>query len=90
MTWSVSAIGRAPKVREEISRQFTLNKCVEPEESVRQSAAKVIDDALAAQDDNFVVQVSASGSQSSSDWNAKTGVSNSLAISIVPMYGFIG
>jgi hypothetical protein len=90
MSWSVGAFGRAEKVRVSIADQFSKSSaCVDPEEGVRQAAAKLIDTALAAQDPQFAIEVSASGSQSFKDWQAKTGVSNTLSISIVPKYNFV-
>lgn len=90
MSWSVTVFGRVEKVRAAIADQFkTSSGCAEPEESVRQSAAKLIDDSLAAQDQQFAIEVSASGSQSFKDWQAKTGVSNQLTITIQPKYNFV-
>jgi hypothetical protein len=89
MSWSVGAIGKSQAVRAEIANQFTKNPCVEPEESIRQEVAKTIDAALAAQDPAFAVKVSASGSQSFKDWNAKTGVSSNLVIAVEPLYNFV-
>ncbi len=44
MSWSVGAVGKASAVRSEISKQFTNGgKCSEPEESIRQAAASIID-----------------------------------------------
>jgi hypothetical protein len=91
MSWSVSAIGKAPAVARSIADQITNgSKCLEPEESVRQAAAALIKAALVAQDTaGVVVQVIASGSMGYKDWTAKTGVYNSLNIQIVPQHGFI-
>jgi len=89
MSWSVAAIGKAPAVRKVIADQFAKGgKCVEPEESIRLSAASVIDGALAAQTDDTVVNVAASGSMSFKDWNAKEGPSNNLTITVSTMYNF--
>lgn len=89
MSWSVSAVGKATAVRKSIADQFTRNTCAEPEETVRQTAAKLLDAALAAQDDNQPVEVTASGSQGFKDWNAKTGVSNQLTMNVRPIYGYV-
>ncbi len=66
MSWSVGgAFGKAPSVRAVIAKQFEQGgKCSEPEETIRQYVAEIIDAALAAQGPNQVVEVSASGSQS--------------------------
>lgn len=89
MSWSVSAIGKAAAVRKSIADQFTKNTCAEPEEAVRQNAAKLLDEALAAQDQSQPVEVSASGSQSYKDYVAKTGVTNQLTMQVRPLHGFI-
>lgn len=76
----------------EIVRQTSQSKCNEPEETVRQAALAVIAAAIAAQDPASAVKVSASGSQSEKyDSNGqRTGVfTNSLSISIEPLYGFV-
>lgn len=89
MSWSISALGRAGAVRKSIADQFSRNTCAEPEETVRQNAAKLLDEALAAQDESQPVEVSASGSQSYKDWTAKTGVSNQLTMQVRPLHGFV-
>lgn len=90
MSWSVSAIGKSNAVKQEISKQFNQQSpCAEPEESVRQAAAKAIDAALAAFDDGQVVRVSASGHQIYKDWNTKTGISNNMNITVEPIGCFV-
>jgi hypothetical protein len=90
MSWSVAAVGKAAAVKTEIARQFAVgSKCLEPEETVRQSAAVVMDAALAAQDPTMAVKASASGSMTFKNWDNRTGGSNNLSISIEPLYGFI-
>jgi hypothetical protein len=49
----------------------------------------VIDAALASQDASNVVRVAASGSQSFKNYTDQTGVTNSLSITIEPLYGFL-
>ena len=90
MSWSVSAIGKSAAVRSSVAEQFTKNTCSEPEESVRQAAARLLDACLAAQDGVGAVKVIASGSQ----WAmrlaiTKTGVSNHLSIIVEPQHGFL-
>jgi hypothetical protein len=90
MSWSVAAIGKASAVRASIADQFAKqSKCMEPEESVRQAAATLIDASLAAQDPATAVRVSASGSQGFKDWDKKTGVFNSASIVVEPQHGFV-
>jgi hypothetical protein len=88
MSWSISGrIGKAPGVRAAVAKEFEQSsKCAEPEETIRQAAKQIIDAALAAQGENQVVEVSASGSQSTS---GITVVSNSVNIKVQPVWGFI-
>jgi hypothetical protein len=87
MSWSVAAIGNSGAVAEAIAQQFTNSgKCNEPEEAIRQAAAKIIADALAAEMEDTPVDVSASGSMS---WSGNQPVSNQVSISIKPIWGFI-
>lgn len=88
MSWSLqAAFGKAPAVREGVAKQFENgHKCMEPEESIRLAAAKIIDVALAGQDQAQVVEVSASGSMSTK--NGKF-ASNQLNIAVTPRSGFI-
>jgi len=91
MSWSVSAVGKPSAVRDAIAKQFTNSgKCSEPEESIRQAAAAIIDKALEAQGDKVALNVSASGSQSADYSTAPpTVTSNSLKISVDVIYGFV-
>ncbi len=81
MSWSVSAIGRAPAVGAAIEKQFEGGKCAEPEESIRQSARALIAASIAAQDSAKILKVMANGHQSTSGDKV---VSNSLNISVEP------
>ena len=90
MSWNVAAIGKSPAVRTEIAKQITRYKCSEPEESVKMSAAALLDAALASQKPDSVVSVSANGSQSQTTGADGTPeFTNSLTISVQPQYGFV-
>ena len=90
MSWSVAAIGKVDAVRVEIAGQFARgSKCADPEEAVRLSAAALIDQALAAQDPTNAVKVIANGSQSFKDYTKKTGMGNSLNITVEPQPSFV-
>lgn len=89
MSWSVSAVGKAPAVRASIADQFTRTSCIEPEESVKKRAAEAIDKALEAQDPSTVVKVVASGHMTFKDYTAKTGASNYCSVLIEPIGGFV-
>lgn len=90
MSWSVSAIGKSGAVKTAMAQQFKNgSKCLEPEERIRLAAANLIDLGLDAQDPSSAVKVEASGSQTFKDYAAKTGVSNTVTISIQPQGAFI-
>lgn len=88
MSWSVSAIGKQPAVKAEIARQFEVGgKCSEPEESVRQAAKATVLAAIDATNPSYPLKISASGSQSG-DYSKKI-FSNSLTISIEPVWNWL-
>ena len=94
MSWSVSAIGKPVAVAANIENAFSsATPCAEPEETVRQSARRLIADCLNAQRPDSVVQVSASGSMAQTyDQTMKTWgppVNNQVEIKINPVYGFV-
>jgi len=96
MSWSVSAIGRAPAVAASIEKQFQSQAqypCQEPEESIKQSSRQVLAQALAAQKPEMVVRVNAAGSMSSTndsfDPKRAVVISNSLSVAVEVLYGFI-
>jgi hypothetical protein len=83
MSWSVGAKGEHSEVRATIAKQFAdSGPCAEPEEAIRQAAAKIIDAALEAQGYLPNVDVSAYGSMSI-DYTSKK-IANSLNIIITP------
>jgi hypothetical protein len=87
MSWSVAATGKAPAVMTEIARQFAAQaKCVDPEEDVRQAAIAILATAITSQDAGTAIRVMASGHQSTSYPEKR--VSNSLTITIEPLYQF--
>ena len=90
MSWSVTAIGKASAVKKAVAKQFVDGgKCMEPEETIRQSVATTIDTALGGFDADAFVQVSASGSQGYLNYSEKTGVFNSLTIEVKPLFGLL-
>jgi hypothetical protein len=89
MSWSVSAIGKASAVASSIAKQFSGSPCQEPEETVRQAAARTIAAAIEAQDPNCAVKVIASGSMGFKDYSDKTGPYNNVSIVVEPLHGFV-
>lgn len=88
MSWSVNAIGKAPSVARELAKQFARINCMEPEQTIKNTIAGVIDAALSAFDPDMAVKVAASGSQSSSG-GAEGTHTNQLSVQIEPLWGFI-
>lgn len=93
MSWSVQAVGKPAAVAASIELQFAASVCAEPEETVRQAARATIAGALKAQREDSVVQVSASGSMSTTyntetkTWGAP--LTNNLEIKVQPLYGYV-
>ena len=94
MSWSVTALGKAPAVAAVIEKQFAgASPCAEPEEALRQAARGVIGAALAAQRPDSVVRVIASGSmlttynEETKSWGPP--LTNSLEIRVEPLGGFV-
>lgn len=86
MSWSVSAVGKAPAVAISIEKQFANQPvCMEPEETVRQSIRVALSASLAGQRPNVALKVTASGSMSTDNGP----VHNSFNVAVEPIYGFI-
>lgn len=93
MSWSVNAIGKPTAVSARIAKEIAAIKCTEPEESIKNLVGAMVSAALAAYPDFYAVKVEANGSQSpgySPDTHQSTGLVNSLSVSIVPFYNFLG
>ena len=91
MSWSVGAVGKPQAVRNSILEQFSrASVCMEPEETIRQSAKDVLEKALDSMTNNFSVRVIASGSQSYKNYSKpEDGVCNSLDMKIEILHGFV-
>jgi hypothetical protein len=90
MSWSVSAIGKSDAVARKLATDFAAIKVTGPEVDVVNSAAAAIAAALAAQVPPTAVRVAASGSQSSMGQSGSpTSYTNTMSISIEPIYGFV-
>lgn len=93
MSWSVSAVGRVGAVAQKVEKDIAAIKCSEPEETIKNGIGGIIAHALAAYPQSYAVTVSASGSQSPnydpSNPGVRSGVINSLNVSISPLYGFV-
>lgn len=91
MTWSVSAIGKSQAVKASLAEQFGRIDCLEPEQTIKNDVATAIARALSYFDENAVVKVSASGSQSAVVHDGQSGDEfiNSLALLIEPQWGFV-
>lgn len=95
MSWSVSAVGKAPAVAAAIEKQFAAMSypCPEPEESVKQSIRKIIAQLCASQTrpDAMAVKVQAAGSMYwfSGDQNQPKEISNTASLTFESIYGYV-
>jgi hypothetical protein len=91
MSWSFQAVGKPAAVLAKAKQEFAKSPCVEPEETIRQKALEQIDVALSAFPASAPVKVIANGSQSSEyAAGVTTGkATNSLNVTIEPLYGFV-
>jgi len=81
MSWSVSARGQTPGIAAEIERQFEgSGQCVEPEETSKQAARKIIADTIAMQGIMQKLTVSAYGSQVKNPTTSSPAVSLSIIV----------
>ena len=84
MSWSVSATGFPAAVLKSIQGQ-AMNKCVEPEETIKQKLLEAISLALGAMPTDYPVIVKAGGSQGGST----PPVTNNFNVSIEPIWQFL-
>ena len=89
MSWSVSAVGKAPAVAAKLATQFAAIKCAEPEETIKGNVASAVASALAVFPPSYAVRVEASGSQHAPDSKKPAELSNSLIVKIEALYGFV-
>lgn len=89
MSWSVSAVGKPAAVAAKLAEAFAKNRCVEPEETIKNKVAEAIASALAVYPPNLAVRVEAGGSQHAVDHSKPTELTNSLKVEITPIYGFL-
>lgn len=89
MSWSVSAIGRPAAVAAKLEKEFSMYKCAEPEESIKQAAKGVVLAAVNGFPEDALVLVQASGHQQSGETKGTDKAQNTLQVKIEPVYGFI-
>ena len=88
MSWSVSAIGKPTAVAAKLAAQFAGIKCMEPEETIKNTVASAVAVALKAYPASYAVKVEASGSQSTDSSKPPGEATNSLSVKIEPIWGF--
>jgi len=87
MSWSVSAIGKPAAVAAKVAAAFAGIKCMEPEDTIKNSVASAVEAALKAFPETSAVRVEASGSQSTDGKQPGVAV-NQLSVKIDPLWGF--
>ena len=86
MSWSFGAVGRPAAVAAKVDAAKGQNKCINPEEGLRQAALDLIANSVRAFPDASVVTVEANGHQSTADGER---AQNTLSIKVMPLYGFV-
>lgn len=85
MSWSFNAIGRPAAVAAKLKADLARNKCVEPEETIKNTIVDLVGIALAAYPDGAVVKVEAYGSQST----VLTQSTHSLKLELTTIHEFV-
>jgi hypothetical protein len=86
MSWSFNATGKPAAVLAKMKADLARNKCVEPEETIKNGVLDIVDKALSAFPAGSPVEVSACGSQST---DATGAAANQLTVNIKPLWGFL-
>lgn len=86
MSWSFSGVGKPAALIEKMHRDLKY-KCTEPEETIKNEVMATIERALSAFPPSHPVEVTASGSQSSTPDNLS--FVNNLQVGIKPLWGFV-
>lgn len=89
MSWSVNAIGRAHAVAAKVDKELANSRCSEPEETLKGIIGSAIAAALAAFPSDYAVKVVAMGSQSCPSAANPEEKTNSLSLTIEPIWGFV-
>lgn len=89
MSWSFGMTGKPQVLVAKLDVLAATNPCRQPEEAVRQQALAIIKSALEASDQEQVVSVRASGSESYRDYQAQSGRAESLHIEVAPVFDFV-
>lgn len=85
MSWSVSGVGRASALRDKVAKQFDGINCAEPEQTIKNKVAAIVDISLQAMRGDQAVKVSCSGSQ----YVDGQGQINTVRVEVEPIYGFV-
>jgi len=88
MSWSLNGVGRPAAVLANLKADVARNRCIEPEQTIRDDVMHAIELALNAMPPSSAVHVTASGSQYAPDSLQPALVVNSLKVDISPLYGF--
>lgn len=88
MSWSFSGTGKPAALAKKAEEDRTRGKCVEPEETIRQTAFDIIAKSLGAMPENLPVEIAANGSQSKPQHDQEK-FANNFSLSIKPLWGFV-
>lgn len=89
MSWSIAVVGRAHGVAAYAEKHFNLTKCEEPEESIKQKVAEIVQIACGNMPEDSAIEIIASGSQYCTKRDDKQTDAHSVSVSIRPLFGFV-
>lgn len=90
MSWSASGVGKAGVLAGKLALEFDRVKCAEPEQTIKDQVAQIVQLALSAFPPDMPVRVNASGSQQSVDFSDPNAPKvNQLNVTIEPIWGFL-
>lgn len=89
MSWSVSAIGKPAAVQAKLEKDFTIVKCQEPEETIKNLVRSAVLAGLSVFPKDQAVKVTACGSQYCPRQSSPEELTNSLSVVLEPLHGFV-
>jgi len=85
MSWQFHQAGTAKALLAKAEEDLNRYKCIEPEESIKQSVIDIIEATLKTAPDNVIFAIDAAGSQTGND----KGILCDLKLEIKTIYGLV-
>lgn len=92
MSWSFTGHGKPTPLLAKMKADLSKHRCSEPEETIKQQLLMTIDTALITFPESMALKIEASGSQTPQygpDGKPTGSYTNSLSLSLTPLYGFV-